>query len=128
MARQAQIGSMTQGNHAVTAPPGVTLRRSRPNDLMIAHLPFTTPSRFRRKVENIRDFLAKHTTFYDAGMARHWRHWTELLETGRIDEEFNRQVMSLERIAAARASGNVCSAAEMFARRMDGHQELARQL
>jgi hypothetical protein len=90
--------------------------------LLITHLPFTTRARFKRKVDNARKVIAAHDEYLGKHLAWHWRHWLTLAEQGRIDEEFDRQTLSVEAIAEFRASGVIRSAAEVFAERAgEGH-------
>jgi glycosyltransferase involved in cell wall biosynthesis len=125
MVRPERISAITDGMHDAVAGANVSLRRARPSDLLITHLPFTTRARFKRKVDNVRNVIAAHDEYFGKHLAWHWRHWLALAEQGRIDEEFDRQRLSVESIAQFRAAGVVRSAAEVFAERSrEGHSGL----
>ena len=117
MVRPERICAVSDGMHDVIAVDNVSLRRTKPGDLLITHLPFTTRTRFKRKVDNARKVIAAHDEYLGKHLAWHWRHWLTLAEQGRIDEEFDRQALSAEAIAELRASGVIRSAAEIFAER-----------
>jgi len=117
MVRPQLICAISDGMHDAVAAPDVALRRRKPSDLLITHLPFTTRARFRRKVDNVRNVIAAHDEYFGKHLAWHWRNWLALAEQGRIDEEFDRQRLSVEAIAEFRVSGVIRSAAEVFAER-----------
>jgi glycosyltransferase involved in cell wall biosynthesis len=114
MVRPERIGALTDGMHDAVAD--VSLRRTKPSDLLIAHLPFTTRARFKGKLANARKLIAAHE-YLGKDFAWHWRHWLTLAEEGGIDDEFDRQRLSMETIAEFRASGAIRSAADVFAER-----------
>jgi glycosyltransferase involved in cell wall biosynthesis len=116
MVRPDRIRALTEGMHDAVAVADVSLRRTKPGDLLIAHLPFTTAARFERKLANARKLIAAHE-YLGEHFAWHWRHWLALAEEGRIDEEFERQRLSAEAIAEFRAAGAIRSAAQVFAQR-----------
>jgi Glycosyl transferase family 2/Glycosyltransferase 61/Methyltransferase domain len=83
-------------------------------DAFIAHLPFTTATRFERKVANIGKTIQAHPEFFDGNRAWHWTRWFAQLEAGTLGEEFERQTLSAEEIATLLAAGSIASAAELF--------------
>jgi len=89
MARPEFIDSVTMGMHDIVAKAERPLRRATPRDLVIAHLPFTTKSRFARKIANIREFVAFHDQVLGPDRAWHWRRWLEVVDRDGPDEEFN---------------------------------------
>ena len=117
MVRPDRIRALSDGMHDAVAVDDVPLRRTTAADLLIAHLPFTTRARFKRKVDNARKVIAAHDEYLGKHLAWHWRHWLALAEQGRIDEEFDRQKLDAKALAAHRASGVIRSAAEVFAER-----------
>lgn len=121
MFRPERVAAVTQGFHQVVAADNASLRRAVASDVVIAHLPFTSKSRFKRKVANIRTFMATHTTYFDPLMARHWRRWLAMDDVGRTDEEFEQQVLSREKMAEMLGRGAISSAAAILDRRLDGH-------
>lgn len=114
IARPEMIETLTPGAHDAIPPRGMFPRRSRASDLIIAHLPFTTRSRFRRKAENLRKFYQMHDKYFDADSARHWRRWATLAEQDRIDEEFDRMVFGEARLGDLRRRRVIRSAAEIL--------------
>ena len=81
----------------------------------MAHLPLTTLARFIRKVENIRDVMRHHDSYFGPNQAWHWRRWLQLAERGELDSEFGRSIFSDALIAELRAEGTIRSAADMLA-------------
>lgn len=114
MARPERIGALTDGMHDIIPNDGPLLRRHRANDLMIAHLPFTTLSRFRRKIANIQRSLSVHDEYCGDSLGWHWRRWLTLAKEGRITEEFDRQMLDAASIDALRRDGTICSATQWF--------------
>lgn len=117
MVRPALIVSFLQGGHGVVPREGVVLRRIEPADLLIAHLPFTTQTRFTRKIANIRRNLQVHDKNYRADAAWHWRRWTALIEDEGISAEFERSRFDAETTDRLRRQGIVRTAAEVFKER-----------
>jgi glycosyltransferase involved in cell wall biosynthesis len=115
MARPQCIGGLTVGQHDVVSDHGV-VRRMTPDDLLIAHLPFTTLERFRRKVENVHRTFDGHGELFAGHLAWHWRRWMSLGDHSQIEEEFRRQALNEQEIADLRRSGVIRSAAEVFQR------------
>jgi Glycosyl transferase family 2 len=117
MARRERVGGLVDGMHDIL-PAGLgPLRRSRPRDLVIAHLPFTTRARFARKIRNIRRTIALHDEYLGQDIAWHWRRWFELDEQGRVYEEFDRTIFDATTIECLRSDRVIRSAAELFAER-----------
>ena len=114
MARPKRMKQLEYAGHDVFPVDATRLRRSTSDELLIAHLPFTTRSRFHRKVENIRRTLGTHDEFFSGDLAWHWRRWLEMAEQGRLDEEFDRTVFDAGSIAALRTQGSIRSAAELL--------------
>lgn len=114
MARRSVIGGLTEGLHDVEAPPGLSVRRQVPRDLLIAHLPLSNAARFAAKVENIRTHLAIHAPQMGPQIAWHWRRWLRLAEEGRLDEEFERSVFDEPTLERLRADGVIQSVAQWF--------------
>ena len=111
------IGALTIGLHDVEPPPGHNLRRAGAKSIVTAHLPFTTRTRFKAKVDNIRKVFDVHDAFFADRMAWHWRRWLELARTGELDAEYDRSIWRTAKIAALRQEGVIRSAAELLAER-----------
>src|SRR5262249_39445042 len=95
MARPTKIGGVTPGLHDIIES-NEPLQRVRARDLFIAHLPFTTRTRFECKVNNIQALFAEEKVdiFGDDAWQNegdrtgwHWRRWAALASEGRLDEE-----------------------------------------
>jgi hypothetical protein len=115
MARPERIAGLFAGMHDIIPTDGPPLRKQRPDDLVIAHLPFSTLPRFERKIENIRRSLQVHDEYCGETIAWHWRRWLALADAGRIGEEFERQKLDAAGILKLRGESIVRSAAEMLA-------------
>ena len=115
--RPQSIVALRGGHHKAIAPDGSVFPATRPGGLLIAHLPFTTRTRFSRKVSSIRQTFALQPA-YHAGerVAWHWKRWLQLEEEGQLEQEFERQIVPQETIDALRAAGSVASAADYFSR------------
>lgn len=114
MARPQFIESVEMGMHDLKARAGQPLRRATPKDLIIAHRPFTTKSRFARKIANIRKFLTYYDEVLGPDLAWHWRRWLEIVDRDGLDQEFNRNVFDQTICAELRQQGTIVSAAEFF--------------
>jgi hypothetical protein len=113
MARPCAIRSLAPGSHdAVAAGPDVRLVV--PTDLLIAHIPFSTASRFARKVENMRAELERNAECYVGDLAWHWKRWVEMTEPGAVEQEFARQFLDAAMLDALRREGVLRTAAALF--------------
>jgi hypothetical protein len=118
MFRPERIISLGVGAHDVFACDLRPLRRTRPSDLVIIHLPFTTQMRFARKIDNIRRALGDDADDYDGDApAWHWRRWVAMAQQGRINEEFEASTFSESVMADCRTEGTIRSVAELFRER-----------
>lgn len=115
MARPERIGALTDGMHDIIANDGPPLRYRVPDDLLVAHLPFTTLARFKQKIVNIRRLISVHDAYWGDALAWHWRRWLALADEGKIGEEFARQIYDAEEISTLLSSGIIRSAADMLA-------------
>lgn len=102
MARPDRIAAIELGSHDVIAGDAAEMKYAKPRDLVIAHLPLTTPARFRRKLENIRNVFKVHGKFFSGGLAWHWQRWLEIEAAGGLDEEFARMMLDEATLAALR--------------------------
>lgn len=116
MARPDRIGGLADGGHDLTASDGRALRRHVPDDLVIAHLPFTTSARFERKLANIRKVFQVHDAYFGSDLAWHWRRWLELPDADAVRGEFQRQSFDAMGIAVLREAGVVMNAKTWLAR------------
>lgn len=114
LARPDRLGSLDDGMHGGKGVAGEQLATHVPADLIIAHLPFTSPGRFRRKVENICKLMAMHDEHFGQSMARQWRRWRDIAIAGGIDDEFDRQRLSSDDIQRYQSDGTIRSARDML--------------
>jgi hypothetical protein len=121
LARPERIKGLVLGAHDIVPTDQAPLRRSTPSDLLVAHLPFTTPARFARKVANIRSVLTTHDELFGEDAALHWRRWAALPDRGSLDEEFDRMIFDASTIAELREQGAIRSAADLFRERMNAN-------
>jgi glycosyltransferase involved in cell wall biosynthesis len=117
MARPEKIAGLTLGTHDVVPTDQALLRRAKADDLLVSHLPFTTRSRFARKVENIRAYLLVHEDLFGPDSAQHWQRWVALADQGTLDQEFDRMIFDAEETAELHRKGVIRSAAEVFSER-----------
>ncbi|RAH96570.1 hypothetical protein DLJ53_32190 [Acuticoccus sediminis] len=103
------------GAHHLIGPDGTRLRAEGAAGILIAHLPFTSLSRFERKMENVRAHLTAIGGVH-AATAAHWKHWLTRLEEGRLAEEFAREAFTEDEFAARAGTGAVATAAVLFER------------
>ena len=116
MVRPAVIEKIELGGHEVAVRPGRSVRRVTPPDLIAAHVPFTTRSRFLRKVANLRVLLDEHGATLPPTAARHWRRWATQ-DPAALDAEFERMGLGAAELAELRARGIVRPASEILAQR-----------
>jgi hypothetical protein len=117
MFRPERIIDLDVGAHDVFAGDLRPLRRTRPSDLVIAHLPFTTQMRFARKIDNVRRTMGDNADYdYDVP-AWHWRRWVAMAQQGRINEEFEASTFSESVTAECRMEGTIRSVAALFRER-----------
>ncbi len=93
MVRASVFGKLTVGAHDVVACEGIEVRRAKASDVIIAHIPFSSLTRFSRKVRNIcNEFPDGPNLIAGAPQtAWHWRRWMVLAEQGKLEDEFQRQ-------------------------------------
>ncbi len=120
LARTRLIGQVAIGGHDIEAAPGSTPRRARPDDLIIAHLPFSTRARFQSKVANLAGAIAANESFFAGRIGWHWQRWLRQWRAGELDAEFDRQVFSDALLQSLAEAGVAQDAAQWFARRAAG--------
>jgi hypothetical protein len=106
----------SMGGHAAVPRDGLNEISVTPRDVVIVHLAFSTLERFTRKIENIRNFLAKYGDRLQPGAAWHWRRWIDTLETDEPGNEFRRQIIDEEEFHRLTANGGICSVRSHFER------------
>jgi glycosyltransferase involved in cell wall biosynthesis len=115
IARRGVVGKIGDAGHEVTPPDGVEAVRAVPADLFIAHLPFTTLSRFALKLANVRKVFEVHSDYFGDNLAWHWRRWLAMDNDSAVAAEFEHQVLDAGTLAEFRRAGIVQSSSEIFA-------------
>jgi hypothetical protein len=114
--------TILQGAHGIV-PPADAARTRRADDLLIVHVPFTTESRFRAKVDGIRDRMTRLGSRYGTGEAWHWRRWLAVDDAGATRAEFEAQALDESHIATLLADGFLTTPDRLFAeRRLFAHE------
>jgi len=112
MARPRYIDAFTAGMHDIYNAGTDSPNRAQADDLVIAHVPFTSYARFQKKIDNIRDVLKHHADHFSGSKGWHWKRWVELADAGRLHEEFSRQALDHQQLLRDRALGTIRSAHE----------------
>ena len=117
MARTAKISSTAEGQHNIAAADAGQVTTEVPDDLFIAHVPFSTQSRFARKMANIQIALDGTGASWGPDSAWHWRRWLKNIEeNGGIAGEMARNLITAEESTEMRRSGVIKSAAQVWGR------------
>jgi hypothetical protein len=115
MVRPDAAAATGAGHHSAVGAEGRRIAATRPRDLVIAHLPFTTEARFARKVANIAALVAASGHRWAPGSAWHWRRWLEAAgREGGVAREVARNTVTAAEAAELRRAGVVRSAAELL--------------
>ena len=119
MARTAKVSSTAEAHHDIVARDGGKVITEVPRDLFIAHVPFSTASRFERKVKNIRAVVAANGTDWGPDSAWHWRRWLDNVDSrGGVEGEMARNLVSAAELAELRRLGVVKSAGQVWDRQI----------
>jgi hypothetical protein len=115
MARAERIAHVSDGFHRIMPTDGPPLRIGRARDVLIAHVPYTTLTRFATKVGNIRKVFAVHDEYCGDTIAWHWRRLLACTDDAKVRAEFDLQVFDDATLAALRDEGVVVSASAWLA-------------
>jgi hypothetical protein len=110
--RLAHAAAITPGGHDLT-PASPQTRRIVAPDIVVAHVAFSTWSRFERKVANIRSEIVRHPALFIGEYAWHWRRWAGLGDR-ELRREFECQRASAERLIQWQNAGYLQTAAEVL--------------
>ena len=113
--RTTRFGSFALGGHGVKDIDGAMITPALADRVVIVHVPFTTMERFSHKVANARAFLSRWAAQYQGQTAWHWRRWIDAADAGRLDLEFQRELMSASRVRALAEAGVVGTARAVLA-------------
>lgn len=117
MARPDRIRSTAEAHHNILASDGARVQTAVPQDLFIAHLPFTTASRFARKLANIQRVVAASGAAWGPDSAWHWKRWLDNVDhRGGVAGEMARNLISDVELQMLRQDGVVKSAQQVWAR------------
>ena len=114
LVRACAIKQVSTGGHSITAHDP-QLRWQIPDDLFIAHLPFTGEERFRHKITAVRKTLAEQAGRFDSRQAWHWRHWAALPDA-EIAGEFRRQTFRASAVPILQRQNVLVTAAQLYPR------------
>lgn len=110
LCRTSRFGGYQLGAHGARGIHGAPLTAPTADRIVIVHVPFTTPERFTRKVTNARAFLTRWAAQYTGQTAWHWRRWIEAADAGRLDAEFQRELMTASMVRALIDDGTTSTA------------------
>jgi hypothetical protein len=112
IARADAIAGVSAGGHGIIGRHGSALPSCRIEEAVIIHVPFSTPTRFQRKIENVKSLFDRHPALFSGGGGWHWRRWVELFEKGQLRAEFDNQSLSQATVDYLRDEGIVCRTAK----------------
>lgn len=118
LVRPDRVADIALGAHSAAGKNGDKLRKQPVDDVVVVHLPFTTLSRFERKVGNMRKVaqaLLAAGVEWPENFGWHWKRWFEMSE-GEVVEEYKNQAMTPDEIRHLRENREVMSA-EAYLRR-----------
>jgi len=116
MVNPRRVAGIVMGCHDVAEKADIRPVTWVPDDLVIAHFPFSTWPRFQRKLNNIRRSFAYFGHRLEDGQAWHWRRWVDLADQGKAEEEFHRQMLTQKEFDNLLASGVIQSAQQWLNR------------
>jgi hypothetical protein len=113
MGRREAIAQVTDGMHNFLGQEGQPGRRIRGRNLFVAHVPFSSASRFETKVRNIHRFMSAHEDQFE-NQAWHWKRWRQQWLRGELAAEYQRQVLDADTLADWQAQGVVTDASQFL--------------
>ena len=108
------VEGVGMGTHGIVEKEGMKSTVVVPDDLVIAHVPFSTYDRFSRKIANIERSLSVFGHQLIGSQAWHWRRWLQLAKEGKAEQEFQRQVLMERDFCAAQSEGKIQSVRALF--------------
>ena len=121
MVRLDRVEKLGEGHHVLGKGAGLT--SVVPDDLIIAHVPFSTTSRFARKVTNIRAQYAAIGHQWGPDTAWHWRRWLDnVAQRGGVAGEMARNRVTVDELAKLHQIGVIRTAAEILGLTKPGRQ------
>jgi glycosyltransferase involved in cell wall biosynthesis len=121
MVRPDRVVTLYMGWHGAEMLEGPARIANMPADrVFVAHLPFSTYSRFKKKVTSIRETLASQTQYYPGMIGWHWKRWLRLEEEGRLREEYRHQFIDNEIRAVLREQKAILECKDIFGGKLSG--------
>lgn len=114
LVRPRSVATVGLGAHEF-APRVPRPRMSIPNDLLIAHAPFTTEERFRRKMRAVRAMLSAHGHRFQGAQGWQWRRWLAIEDAGNLAAEFATQLVDEDELAGLISRGVLATPSDLFA-------------
>lgn len=111
IARAGVIAGIAAGAHGVLDADGRPVPHVPAQDAVVVHVPFSSKTRFFRKVENIGRLFARNPNMFSGAGGWHWRRWCELSGRGALHAEFEAQQLDAATLERLRAEGVVARAA-----------------
>lgn len=113
LARLSCMTGIMPGGHDVDATFGS--RRVVATDMVVAHVAFSSLSRFKRKVRNIRAEMRRRPALFAGDFAWHWRRWAEMTDE-QLEVEFALQVATDDQLVTWAEQGVLRNAAALLER------------
>ena len=114
MARPDAVESVRTGGHTVVPRAGAS-GSSFATDICVLHVPFTTFERFERKIERVRFAVESFGHLFKPHEALHWKRWAAIAQRGRLEVEFDRQILDEATFYALVADGTIVIVEQYFA-------------
>lgn len=120
LVRSEAVAAMHPGDHDIDATTVKPWRRAVAHDLLLAHVPFRDLERFEMRSANYLAEVDADPEAFSGWTAWQWRRFADMQREGRTAEEYDRQVIDADEMAALRDQRVVRSVAEVFAEPITG--------
>lgn len=114
-ARPSCVKGVKMGGHDIIPVDGVVLEYETADDILVAHVPFSSYDRFQLKVENIRELFSRDAERFGENMGWHWARWLDVLERGELRLEYQKQCITPDELKRLESDGGVVSVEDWFA-------------
>lgn len=116
LVRPADFMRLTAGGHQADGWQGGANGPTKicADDIVIAHIPFTTFYRFNNKVLNAKSYIERNEDVKSSpSNAWHWKWWIEQYQEGNLQEVFNQEAFSDEEFSYHVSSGHIKTGGEI---------------
>lgn len=113
--RPEMVDNIQDGMHNIVPVKGQEPKRATADNILLAHVALSSFSRFKHKMQNIREVFHHHEGKLSPGFGWHWRRWIELEKNGELQNEFEHSVFQPTTVEELRRQGIVHTAKEMLA-------------